>query len=253
MACKNDATYAAIRAQLVRGELRAGERVSEQSLAEQLGVSRSPVREAIKRLQRDGYFQQVHRYGTIVRQPDLDEVTHAYQLREALEPYALLHTPPSRYAPSLGELAELCRQLIPLAEAALEDPDPASSVARSQAFFRNDQRFHELLLHCGGNTRFQALVADARLFAQIHGVRRHSVITFETVMGVYRFHQHIVDAIAQQDMPRASQHMAEHLRQSREGAEDWLRFQARRLDADPPSPPPDPTAEPDDPGPAGAD
>ena len=231
MTAKKDQTLEAIRSRLVSGQLKAGERVSEQGLAEQLGVSRSPVREAIKRLQRDGYFEQVHRYGTIVRQPGPDEVAEAYDLRAALEPYALLHSRPQQYADCLPELRSSCEDTRDLARQCVGDTRLQQRDTPVVRFFRLDERFHETLLRCSGNTRFRSLVGEARLFAQIHGVRRHSVITFETIMGVYRYHHRIVEAVAEGDLKEASRQMYEHIRLSQEGAMDWLRFQQQNDDA----------------------
>ena len=227
MSIKHESTFQAIKEQLVSGELRVGDRVSEQGLAEKIGVSRSPVREAIKRLQREGYFEQVHRFGTIVRQPSVDEVAEAYELRAALEPHALRTTPPDRYREHLAELRRLCGALREVAEALVGDGAEARREDLLTEFFRLDERFHGLLLECSGNQRFLGLVGDARLFAQIHGVRRHSTITFETVMGVYRFHSRVLAGIESNDATAAADTMAEHIHLSRDGALDWLRLQER--------------------------
>ena len=227
MPAKTNEIYAQIRSRLADGVLRGGDRVSEQSLAEELGVSRTPVREAIKRLQVDGYFEQVHRYGTVVRQPSADEVAEAYELRAALEPHALRTTPPDRYRDHHAELRRLCGALREVAEALVGCEDEADRQGMLDEFFRLDERFHGLLLECSGNRRFIALVGDARLFAQIHSVRRHSTITFETVMGVHRFHSRVLAGLEAADAPAAAQAMADHIELSRDGALDWLRLQER--------------------------
>ena len=225
MTVKKDQTYDAIRTQLVSGELKVGERVSEQTLAERLGVSRSPVREAIKRLQRDGYFEQVHRYGTIVRQPGIEEVAETYHLRAALEPYALRHATPEDFVDCLDELRENCRRMRDIAGQTVSAEKAESRAGLVERFFKLDEHFHETLLRCSGNERFRGLVGEARLFAQIHGVRRHSVITFETIMGVHRYHHRIFTAVEAGNLEEAARQMDEHIGVSRDGAMDWLRFQ----------------------------
>ncbi|MEM8738813.1 MAG: GntR family transcriptional regulator [Planctomycetota bacterium] len=231
MPVKLDQTYEAIRLQLVNGELKIGERVSEQGLAEKLGVSRSPVREAIKRLQRDGYFEQVHRYGTIVREPTIEEVGEAYDLRAALEPYAIRNARHRDFAPHLLELRELCNRMKRVAEDSLEEMSAPDREKLLTGFFEADEEFHSLLLRCSGNNRFQNLVNDARLFAQIHGVRRHSVITFDTIMGVYRDHLRILKQFDAENLAQAAEEMARHIFESKDGAMDWLRYQQRLREA----------------------
>ncbi|MEL7087367.1 MAG: GntR family transcriptional regulator [Planctomycetota bacterium] len=216
--------YGQIRDRLVQGKLRVGEKVSEQSLAGELGVSRTPVREAIKRLQTEGYLEQVHRSGTIVREPSIDEVAEAYDLRIALEPYALKTAPAEKISDALPGLTRLCEQLKALAPKVV---DPINEKARNeiaQMFFDCDRSFHKLLLVCSGNRRFASLVESARLFAQIHGVSRHSIITFEIIMGVYHHHAEIVDHLRDRRFDLAGEALARHIRMSKLGAIDWMTF-----------------------------
>ncbi|MDZ7618824.1 MAG: GntR family transcriptional regulator, partial [Patescibacteria group bacterium] len=75
--------YSRIQEEILRGELPPGGRVSEISLAKQLGLGRAPVREALRQLQNDGVMRQIPRYGTVVRMPRRRDVIDIYELREA--------------------------------------------------------------------------------------------------------------------------------------------------------------------------
>lgn len=77
-----------IRAMITRGELKPGERLFEDRLAEQLGVSRNPVREAIRALEGTGLVEVIPRRGAYVSEFDVPDVLHLLELRCVLEAYA---------------------------------------------------------------------------------------------------------------------------------------------------------------------
>ena len=227
MAAKTNDIYGRILRRLASGELAVGDRVSELSLASELKVSRTPVREAIKRLQGEGYFDQVHRYGTVVRQPSMQELADAYDLREALETHIVEHTPPDRLATAFDEMQTTCDDLEELA-CQFGRPVPMDGHPELlRTFFGLDGRFHDAMIRSSGNGRFETILGHARLFGRINAVRRHSVITFEVVMGVQREHTDILRLLRAGETAAASESLRRHIRGSKAGALDWLRLQTR--------------------------
>ena len=77
--------YAYFREKILGGELRPGSWLKEQEVAAQLGISRTPVREAIARLELEGFVNRSPRRGAIVCQLELDEIDEIYEIRAALE------------------------------------------------------------------------------------------------------------------------------------------------------------------------
>lgn len=77
--------YARLMADIRAGRLRPGDRITETDLAERLGLSRTPVREAIRQLESDGLVAHVPRVGTVVRRLDYSEITELYEMRAVLE------------------------------------------------------------------------------------------------------------------------------------------------------------------------
>jgi DNA-binding GntR family transcriptional regulator len=77
-----------LRGMILRGELAAGERLTEDRLAEQLGVSRNPVREAIRSLEATGLVEVIPRRGAYVCHPDFEDTRNLLELRSVLEGYA---------------------------------------------------------------------------------------------------------------------------------------------------------------------
>jgi DNA-binding GntR family transcriptional regulator len=82
-------TYQAIKDAILGNRLRPGHKLIHQALAENLGVSRTPVRESLERLYQEGYVTRIANRGYFVAEIDVQEVRDLYQTREALEVYAL--------------------------------------------------------------------------------------------------------------------------------------------------------------------
>ncbi len=227
MTPKTRQIYADIRGRLANGNLKVGERVSEQSLAAELNVSRTPVREAIKRLQADGYFDQVHRYGTVVRAPTMQEIVEVYDLREAIETHVIAHATTEQLAAIDDELAASCEGLEDIAVEFGGRPASADQPDLVQRLFDLDGRFHDAIVGTSDNGRFEQILGHTRLFQQIHSVRRHSIITFEIVMGIHRDHSDVLTQLRGGDMSAAADAMRRHIRSGKNGAVDWLRLQER--------------------------
>lgn len=83
-----DAAYGKISEAMLTGELPPGTRLVMDTLAEQLGISRTPVRDALLRLEREGAIVPAGRQGYIVHELTLDEIEAIYQVREAVESFA---------------------------------------------------------------------------------------------------------------------------------------------------------------------
>jgi len=88
----NARVYDALKDLIVKGQLRPGVKLVHQELAERLHVSRTPVREALERLYQEGFATRLPRRGFYVAEIDHDEARELYEMREALEIYALRRT-----------------------------------------------------------------------------------------------------------------------------------------------------------------
>ncbi|MGI8792273.1 MAG: GntR family transcriptional regulator [Acidimicrobiales bacterium] len=130
---------AALKSRIARWELPDGHRLVEEQLAVEFGVSRSPVREALRSLAADGYVEIVPRAGYRVRQPSLEDIRDLYELRLALE---LMVVDKLAESAGAGEPLDAVRGL-----RELDDHQPLGLLDRS---------FHEGLAQAAGN---QAIIA----------------------------------------------------------------------------------------------
>ncbi|MET7612939.1 GntR family transcriptional regulator [Streptomyces seoulensis] len=186
---------AALRQDIIAGRLAPGDRLVERELADRYGVSRVPVREAIRALVGEGFvlFESARR--TVVRRLTPDDVRELFELREALEVYAA-GLAASRATPeALEELREL------LAEAAT-----ATEAGEAEAITDVNTRFHDRILAMAGNGLLISVLepVDGRLRWLTRRNAEWPQLLTE--------HHGLYAAIASGDPDRARAHALEHVR-----------------------------------------
>jgi len=129
-----DAVYLQLRDAIFSGQIEPGGRLSVPALAQQLGVSRSPVREAVFRLISERLAYEEPWRGAMVARVGIDELVHLYEVREVLEGLA------TRLA-----VEHSGRRLVDQIEEALEEHESAVARADMTGHMEADQRFHRLL------------------------------------------------------------------------------------------------------------
>ncbi|HLT59280.1 MAG: GntR family transcriptional regulator [Limnochordales bacterium] len=122
--------YEMVREWIAAGQLRPGERLSEEDLARRAGVSRTPVREALKRLEAEGFVQVIPYRGVVVAEPSADEVADLCVVRDALEALAARLAAQSATDLELAALEEINDEF----EAAVARGDMQAMVDANLAF-----------------------------------------------------------------------------------------------------------------------
>jgi DNA-binding GntR family transcriptional regulator len=190
--------YQDLREQIVTVSRRPGEALSETRIAEHYGVSRTPVREAFKRLADEGFLQVVPQVGSFVAPIDLRNVRDNHFVRETLE-CRIVELAARRI--DEAQRAELANNLAAQARAmAANDPG---------AFFREDEAMHRLLARIAGHERVWQVIHDAK--GQLDRVRRLSLADHGRSRQRMREHRAIVARVAAGDADGASRAMREHL------------------------------------------
>lgn len=185
-----------LRGMIMRGELRPGERLFEDKLAEQLNVSRNPVREAIRALEGIGLVEVVPRRGAFVARLQVDQVRQLLELRSVVEAYAAERAARCCTAAHLTAL----QQCIDVGRAAAAEND---TVTAAQCH----REFHVLVTEASGNGYLENVIAP--LHHQTELV--FSMLTdSRSVMG-WDEHQAIVDALQAGDPAAARAATAQHM------------------------------------------
>ena len=221
--------YEHLRRKLICGELAPGARLSNRQLAQEIGVSFTPVREAINRLASEGLVEYVRGSGAFVKRPDPDDIAQIYDLREALEPFAAAQAARHITPDEVEQLKVVCDDWLAIVRAMRgpgdsEDHDATLSEAQLQRWVDDEERFHGLVIQAARN-RWLAKIAHEMRFLlvsfQFRRTAKHS-ITFSSAAHSWREHLVLVRLLAKGDSPAARAWMAEHIRLSRENMMNYL-------------------------------
>jgi DNA-binding GntR family transcriptional regulator len=207
--------YQHIQRKILCGELPAGHVISENTLAREIGMSRTPIREAIRQLDQEGVLKQVPRYGTVVQRLSRRDLTELYELREALEPFAVAQAAGRVRPEDLRLLEKLCDEIKAIADAMQKAKRDTPDVAMMRRLLSADLGFHLVLLRSSGNRRMMKIVGDSRLLTGIFGTPRQAH-HLDVILATHRFHLRILKAVRTGDAEKASTAMATHIRASRD-------------------------------------
>jgi DNA-binding GntR family transcriptional regulator len=184
--------YQAIRRQLVSGELKPGAQLSEIGLSRQLGISRSPVREAISRLTSEGLLEQLPGTSAMVRRRTRQEVRDLYELREWIEGEAVAQAAQHASAEVLAELKEACAKMRAIADAQRQTGARFASPELVKRLMEADFSFHTALLRGSGNRLALKAMNEYRLLLWVWGRvpeqhdLRHLAVLYRQHQKVYR-------------------------------------------------------------------
>jgi len=155
--------YAALRDAIVSAQLAPGRQISENELAARLGVSRTPVREALRKLQASGLVEMRPQRGALVRMPSARDVREAYEVRAELEGLAASIAATRIGADELQRLRdaqELFRHSVStLLERRSGRPPDVSADAHAEWMRANDS-FHLAVQEAAGNRRLRSTLAE---------------------------------------------------------------------------------------------
>lgn len=201
-----------IEAAIISGQLAPGSRLSEQALAASLGVSRGPLREAIRRLEGRQLLERTPNIGVRVATLSLKDLNEILQVREALEclacSLAALNMPDAEIA-TLKKL--------------LDVHEKQKSVRENKGYYQETENldFHFRIVNGSGNQRLAHMLAgDLHYMLRVY--RYKSGAQPGRAAQVLKEHRAIVAAIASRD-PQAAEHaMREHLRHARRYVEDQI-------------------------------
>lgn len=201
--------YETLRAKMLTLELPPGAALSENELAAALGVSRTPVRESLILLSEEGLVQVFPQVGSFVSRVDLDRVSDAQFLREAVELASMDNIPAKLDDVLVKNLqANLHRQHAP-------DID-------MEEFFALDEEFHQGLLRLGGHGSAWPTVVAAK--GHLDRARRLGLHENSSPTKFADQHQEVLQAVLAGDIQRAKSTMRQHLRAV---FDDIERIQAR--------------------------
>jgi len=195
--------YLAVREQILGGRFSPGERIVETKIAKAIQTSRTPVREALHMLEREGLLEAIPRVGYSVRQISWDEVEEICEIRAVNESLA------ARWAVERITDVEL-RAL----EENLETAEREVLAGKPKAFVDRDAEFHEILVGASGSVRLLELCQVLRRHMLLY--RIESLYLPETALGAIKGHRAILNCVKKRDPRGAEIAIREHLEMSKQ-------------------------------------
>ena len=202
-----DTAYDHIRGKLLAGQLRPGTRLSNRGLAQEIGVSVIPIREAMSQLVSEGLLEHKPKVGTFVVEVSGQEMLDLCELREALESYAAGKAAKRITEIELAEM-EACWQKMRAICAEVERD--GWTLNRTDRWRLADAGFHLALLRAAGNRRALKTVSDLRVMTYVFGHQDDEHSLGDPARACDE-HRRIIEAIRKADGTEARAVMAEHL------------------------------------------
>jgi DNA-binding GntR family transcriptional regulator len=196
-----------LRQRIFNRELAPGSWIDELKIAEAFGISRTPLREALKVLAAEGLVTMKVRRGAYVTEVSEQDLAEVYHLLSLLESDAAGSVAAKASAAELHELQALHQQLE--AAAAPEQQD-------REQFFRVNEQFHMRLLDIADNRWSRQMVVDLRKVMKLN--RHNSLLKAGRIAESLAEHRRIMAALAQRDARAAAARMQEHFRNGLEAA-----------------------------------
>jgi DNA-binding GntR family transcriptional regulator len=187
---------------ILKGELTAGQKITEQEVAARLGVGRGPVREGFRALEDLGLLQIEQNRGAFVRKIDLDEAVEIHDVYSALEELAARSAARRLSGTQIAELNSL-----------VESMDAAAEAENLDRYYSLNLSFHQRLVEGSGNRRLLSIYN--RLLNELHLFRRFGLMQRGEMQLSNREHHQILDKIASGDPEGAGEAMRCHTSERR--------------------------------------
>ena len=205
-----DVVFNTLREAILKGDLKPGERLMELQLAAQLGVSRTPIREAIRKLELEGLVLMIPRRGAEVAEITEKSLRDVLEVRGALEELAVDLACDRITNEDIQNLKEAAKEF----EAALQGGDVTE-------YAEADVKFHDIIYHATDNQRLIQLLYNLR--EQMYRYRVEYLKRKEMHSILLEEHEHIIECIEKRDNQAAKLAISTHVENQARTVSDTIR------------------------------
>jgi len=191
--------FETLKERIIKGEYAAQEVLSESMIARELGISRTPVREALARLEAEGWVQTLPGKGVIVRAPTLRDIHEMFDLRLALERHVIFELFRSNSFVDVSALRQICK-----------DQEAALTRGDAWTFFALNGTFHRQLVALIDNRMMLSIMDDLRDKQMQSGYK--ALANRAKLSEALIEHHAIVDALERGDQDGALEAIEKHVR-----------------------------------------
>lgn len=193
-----DVVFENLRTAILEGDLKAGQRLMEVQLAEQLGVSRTPIREAIRKLELEGLVVMLPRKGAYVANMSFKDLIDVLEIRSSLEGLAASLAAERLREEDISDLERVAKEF----EKSVREADIDNVL-------KKDVEFHEKIFLMANNKKLYQLITS--LWEQVHRFRVTYVSNYDASLSLVDEHNRILEAIKSGDCELAKKYATEHI------------------------------------------
>lgn len=193
-----DVVFENLRTAILEGNLKAGQRLMEVQLAEQLGVSRTPIREAIRKLELEGLVVMLPRKGAYVANMSFKDLIDVLEIRASLEGLAASLATERLREEDIAELERVAKEF-----------ETSVREANIDNVLKKDIEFHEKIFLMANNKKLYQLITS--LWEQVHRFRVTYVSNYDASLSLVDEHNRILEAIKSGDCELAKKYATEHI------------------------------------------
>lgn len=193
-----DVVFENLRTAILEGNLKSGQRLMEVQLAEQLGVSRTPIREAIRKLELEGLVVMLPRKGAYVANMSFKDLIDVLEIRASLEGLAASLATERLREEDIVELERVAKEF----EISVRETDIDNVL-------KKDVEFHEKIFLMANNKKLYQLITS--LWEQVHRFRVRYVSNYEASLSLVDEHKRILEAIKSGNCELAKKYATEHI------------------------------------------
>jgi len=200
----SDQIYERLKQQILNGEIEPGERLMQIQVAETLRASRTPVREAFRRLEQDGLVERVPQGGVRVTRLDMEAIQEVFGIRNVLEAYAVELACGRITAEEIGSLKRLVTQAEELLSSAELDRE-----TKIKRIFELNSQFHDTIYRAAGNSYLMGMINSLRFIVgrlRLLGLRADS-----TWSRAWEEHTQLIGLLEKKDKESAARLLKTHL------------------------------------------
>lgn len=209
--------YRHLRRELLLGRLAPGQKLSDAELAAQMGISRTPVREALIQLEADGLIETVPLIGTFVKSLNRNDLRELLELREALETFAVAAAARQIDPATCVKLRSCCDQLMVLARQLKKSGTLEWTPEVREQVVAADLAFHVVLLSAAKNERLLNITKNTGILMNMYWYQAQTQPgVLSDLVRTWRHHRRIYRAVKRGQAEEARRQVEMHLRTARQ-------------------------------------
>ena len=222
----NEKSYDSIRKMLVDGKLKPGDKLVTRTLAEKIGVSLSPVREAINRLATEGLLEQVPGAVAEVKQLSIEELHDLYVLRDAIESCAAGLAAERATEVDWEELEFLIDQQSALADSIASSGQASATRQQMAKWIKLEEHFHETIIRCSRNELLAKVIREHRTIGRLFESHLEDSIslTTETARQTVQGKRDLLKTFRDREPEKASSMISQQIKMGRRNVIGQLRM-----------------------------